>query len=54
VNLWQSFLRLKIVTDYGLSRTETAILLAKFPDGNTVKSNREVADGGITEEILTF
>lgn len=50
VNLWQSFLRLKIVTDYGLSRTETAILLAKFPDENTVKSNREVADGGITEE----
>ncbi|MEG4809607.1 ATP-binding protein [Microcoleus sp. F8-D3] len=50
MNLWQSFLRLKIVTDYGLSRTETAILLAKFPDENTVKSNREVADGGITEE----
>jgi len=50
VNLWQSFLRLKIVTDYGLSRTETAILLAKFPDENTVKSNKEVADGAIAEE----
>ena len=51
VNLWQSFLRLKIVTDYGLSRTETAILLAKFPDENRVKSNKEVADGAIPEEI---
>lgn len=50
VNKWQSFLRLKIVTVYGLSPTETAILLAKFPDENTFKSNREVADGGITEE----
>jgi len=50
VNLWQSFLRLKIVTDYGLSRTETAILLAKFPDENTVKSNKEVAEGAIAEE----
>ncbi|MEG4499298.1 AAA family ATPase [Microcoleus sp. F10-C6] len=50
VNLWQSFLRVKIVTVYDLSRTETAILLAKFPDENTVKSNTEVADGGIAEE----
>ena len=50
VNLWQSFLRLKIVTDYGLSRTETAILLAKFPDENTAKTNKEVADGAIAEE----
>lgn len=50
VNLWQSFLRLEIVTVYGLTPTETAIFLAKFPDENTFKSNREVADGGITEE----
>lgn len=50
VNLWQSFLRLEIVTVYGLTPTETAIFLAKFPDENTVKSNKEVADGGITEE----
>jgi hypothetical protein len=50
VNLWQSFLRLEIVTVYGLSRTETAILLAKFLDEKTVKSNKEVADGGIAEE----
>ena len=50
VNLWQSFLRLEIVTVYGLSPTETAILLAKFPDEKTVKSNKEVADGGIAEE----
>jgi AAA domain len=50
VNSWQSFLILKIITDYGLSRTETAILLAKFPDENTFKSNKEVADGAIAEE----
>ncbi|MEG4503539.1 ATP-binding protein [Microcoleus sp. F6_B4] len=50
MNLWQSFLRLEIVTVYGLTPTETAIFLAKFPDENTFKSNREVADGGITEE----
>jgi hypothetical protein len=49
-NLWQNFLILKIVTDYGLSRTETAILLAKFPDENTAKTNKEVADGAIAEE----
>lgn len=50
VNSWQSFLKLKIVTDYGLSRTETAILLAKFPDENTAKTNKEVADGAMAEE----
>jgi hypothetical protein len=50
VNLWQSFLRLKIVTVYGLSPTETAILLAKFPDENTAKTNKEVADGAFAEE----
>ncbi|MEG3843415.1 ATP-binding protein [Microcoleus sp. herbarium14] len=50
VNSWQSFLILKIVPDYDLSRTETAIFLAKFPDENTFKSNKEVADGGIAEE----
>lgn len=50
VNLWQSFLILKIVTDYGLKPTETAIFLAKFPDENTFKSNKEVADGAVAEE----
>lgn len=50
VNLWQSFLILKIVKDYDLSRTETAILLAKFPNENTVKTNKEVADAAEAEE----
>ena len=50
VSLWQSFLRLEIVTVYGLSPTETAILLAKFPDENTAKTNKEVADGAFAEE----
>jgi len=50
MNLWQSFLRLEIVTVYGLSRTHKAILLAKFPDENTVKSNKEVAEEAFAEE----
>jgi len=50
VNLWQSFLRLEIVTVYGLTPTETAIFLAKFPDENTAKTNKEVADGAFAEE----
>jgi AAA domain len=50
VNLWQSFLILKIVTDYDLSRTHKAILLARFPDENTVKSNKEVAEEAFAEE----
>ncbi|MCY7382545.1 MAG: AAA family ATPase [Microcoleus sp. CAN_BIN18] len=50
MNLWQSFLRLKIITDYDLSRTETAIFLAKFPNENTVKTNKEVADAAEAEE----
>jgi hypothetical protein len=50
VNLWQSFLRLEIVTVYGLSPKETAILLVKFPDKNTVKSNKEVAEEALAEE----
>lgn len=50
VNLWQSFLILKIFTDYDLSRTHKAILLARFPDENTVKSNKEVAEEAFAEE----
>ena len=49
VNLWQSFLRLEIVTFYGLSRKETEILLAKFPDENTFKSNEEMAEGALKD-----
>ncbi|MEG4075175.1 ATP-binding protein [Microcoleus sp. Pol14C2] len=49
MNLWQSFLRLEIVTFYGLSRKETEILLAKFPDENTFKSNEEMAEGALKD-----
>lgn len=49
VNLWQSFLRLEIVTVYGLSPKETEILLAKFPDENTFKSNEEMAEGALKD-----
>lgn len=50
VNLWQSFLILKIFSDYDLSPTHKAILLARFPDENTVKSNKEVAEEAFAEE----
>jgi hypothetical protein len=49
VNLWQSFL-LEIFEVYGLSPKERAIFLAKFPDENTFKSNKEVAEVAIAEK----
>lgn len=49
VNLWQSFL-LEIFEVYGLSPKERAIFLAKFPDKNTFKSNKEVAEVAIAEK----
>ncbi len=49
MNLWQSFL-LEIFEVYGLSPKERAIFLAKFPDENTFKSNKEVAEVAIAEK----
>mgnify|MGYP002777005960 CR=1 FL=1 len=44
MNLWEQFLRLEVFTQYELSLKEQAIILAKFPDEKTVKTNNEVAD----------
>ena len=49
MNLWQSFL-LEIFEVYGFSPKERAILLAKFPNENTFKSNKEVAEGALAEK----
>ena len=49
MNLWQSFL-LEIFEVYGLSPKERAIFLAKFPEENTFKSNKEVAEVAIAEK----
>lgn len=40
---WQTFLIIKISSLYGLSRTEQKILLAKFPNPDTLISNKDVA-----------
>lgn len=49
MNLWQSFL-LERFEVYGLSPKERAIFLAKFPDENTFKSNKEVAEVASAEK----
>ncbi|MEG3988475.1 ATP-binding protein [Microcoleus sp. S28C3] len=49
MNLWQSFL-LERFEVYDLSRKERAIFLAKFPDENTFKSNKEVAEVASAEK----
>ena len=49
---WQNFLILEVSRQYGLSRTETAILVAKFPEINTVITNKEVADLSSEENQL--
>ena len=41
---WQTFLIIEIRRPYGLSDKEEAILLAKFPDENTVRTNNQVAE----------
>jgi hypothetical protein len=49
---WQTFLIMKVCQPYELSGTEEAILLAKFPDENTVKTNKTVAEQAIENRAL--
>ncbi|MBW4680519.1 MAG: ATP-binding protein [Microcoleus vaginatus WJT46-NPBG5] len=44
MTLWQSFLIIEISQLYQLSRQEAKIILAKFPDEETTRTNNEVAD----------
>lgn len=43
MSLWQTFLIMEIFRLHGLSPTERQILLAKFPNPDTVMANKEVA-----------
>ncbi|OUL19926.1 AAA family ATPase [Nostoc sp. 106C] len=52
MNSWQNFLLVDVCLQYGLSQTEQAILLAKFPDENTVNDNNQVADQSLENPLL--
>lgn len=49
---WQTFLRTEVFPQqqYGLTKTEQAILLSKFPNEETVRTNKQVADKAIDDD----
>ncbi|MGI2902100.1 NB-ARC domain-containing protein [Tolypothrix sp. VBCCA 56010] len=51
---WQTFLRTEVFPQerYGLTKTEQAILLSKFPNQETVITNKQVADQAIEDDNL--
>jgi AAA domain len=52
MNAWQTFLIMEVYRKYGLSQKEQAILLAKFPDENTVNDNNQVAEQSLKNPQL--
>ncbi|MEH2347905.1 MAG: ATP-binding protein [Nostoc sp.] len=52
MSFWQTFLVMDVCRQYGLSHKEQEILLAKFPDENTVNSNNQVADQSLENKQL--
>jgi hypothetical protein len=52
LNSWETFLIVEVSRHYGLSQKEQAILLAKFPDENTVITNKQLADRAIEDDQL--
>ena len=52
MNSWQIFLIIEISRLYELSDTERAILLAKFPNEDSVRTNNEVAEQAIANDKL--
>lgn len=55
MNSWQTFLITEIFPVLsGLSPTEQAIILAKFPDEETIRTNDEVADRSVEDNQLPF
>ncbi|MDZ8083120.1 MAG: hypothetical protein RMX35_29155 [Nostoc sp. DcaGUA01] len=52
MNSWQTFLIMEVCRQYGLRPTEQEILLAKFPDENTVNNNNQVADKSLENKQL--
>ncbi|MDZ8189057.1 MAG: NB-ARC domain-containing protein [Nostoc sp. ChiSLP02] len=51
---WQTFLRTEVFPQerYGLTKTEQAIFLSKFPNQETLKTNEQVADQAIEDNEL--
>ena len=49
---WKTFLIVEVSRQYGLSQKEQAILLAKFPDEDTVRTNKQLADRAIEDDQL--
>lgn len=51
---WHTFLRTEVFPQerYGLTKTEQAIFLSKFPSQETVKTNKQVADRAIKDDEL--
>lgn len=54
MNLWQTFLVMEVSCQYGLSFTEQAILSAKFPDENSIRTNEQIADSSIEDDKLPW
>ncbi|OUL18924.1 hypothetical protein BV378_34750 [Nostoc sp. RF31YmG] len=52
MNSWENFLVMEVCRKRGLTPKEQAILLAKFPDENTVNDNNQVADQSLNNPEL--
>lgn len=52
MNSWETFLIVEVSRQYGLSQKEQAILLAKFPDEDTVRTNKQLADRALEDDQL--
>ncbi|MBD2339395.1 ATP-binding protein [Calothrix sp. FACHB-156] len=52
MNSWEAFLVMEVCRKYGLSQKEEAIILAKFPDENTVNDNNQVAEQSLENPEL--
>lgn len=49
---WQLFLISEVFREYDLSKKEQAIVLAKFPDEETVRINRQVAEQALEDDRI--
>ncbi|BAY12234.1 AAA family ATPase [Calothrix sp. NIES-2098] len=52
MNSWENFLVMEVYRKWGLTPKEQAILLAKFPDENTVNDNNQVAEQSLKNPEL--
>ncbi|QIR39300.1 ATP-binding protein [Tolypothrix sp. PCC 7910] len=52
MNSWEAFLVMEVCRKYGLSQKEETIILAKFPNENTVNDNNQVAEQSLENPEL--